>query len=147
MTQFYGMFHNRIANDTDLGIQNGPRSNVNTPFESQQATPYVSAIVIAPSVTVYAVEICMTLTLTFKMGKCQMQVHPSKANRRLPMYCYVFLCIPMYFYVFLCIPMYSYVFLCTGDCNICPICYRLRDIHNQSFDDFILTFRIGRGKM
>ena len=39
--------------DLGFNLYNGPKSNVNTPFESQQATSYVLAVVIfAQSVTV-----------------------------------------------------------------------------------------------
>ena len=61
-----------MANDIDFGIWIGPRSDVNTPFESQWATSNGSAIVmLAISVTVYeifTVKIWMTLILNFRRG-------------------------------------------------------------------------------
>ena len=51
----------------------------------------------------------LRLTLTFRMGQGQMQIHQSKANRRHPMY---------------------------WQCNICPICHCLREIRSKFDFDF-----------
>ena len=49
----YEIFTVKILHDLDFDLKNGPRSNVNTPIESQQATSYMLAIVIfSLSVTV-----------------------------------------------------------------------------------------------
>ena len=48
--------HSQNVYDLDFDLPNGPRSNVNTPIESQLATSYTLAIVIITlSVTVYEI--------------------------------------------------------------------------------------------
>ena len=69
---------------------------------------YMAIVIFALSVTVYeifTVKLCMTSTLTFKMGKVQCK----HTNRK---------------------PMSD--FLCLGNRNICSICHRLRDNYVQS---------------
>ena len=72
----------------DIDLYYGPRSNVNMPMEKSYATLYLFAIAIfAPSVTIckiFAGKMCMTLKLTFRMGKGQIKICRSKVHMRLP---------------------------------------------------------------
>ena len=69
--------------DLDHELQNSTRSNVNMPIESQCRTFYLMAVVMFALVTIYeifTVEICMTLTLHFRMRQGQM--HIGYINRK-----------------------------------------------------------------
>ena len=75
MTQFYRIFRNRIENYLDLDLYNGLMLNINIPIESQYATSYVFGNMLVLYVTIceiFTVEICMTLTMTFRMSQGQL---------------------------------------------------------------------------
>ena len=68
--------------------------------------------------TIFAVEIRMTLSLTFTTGKGKRKYVHRK-------------------------PVYDFLF----DDNVCPICYRVRDIQSRNVLTLTLTFRIDQGEM
>ena len=47
----------------------------------------MALVIFALSITAYeilTIKMCMTLTLTFRMGQCQMLIHQLKASQQLP---------------------------------------------------------------
>ena len=60
----------------DIELQNGIRSDINIPIESQSGTFYLMTMVMfALTITVndiFTTEICMTLIVTFKIRQGQM---------------------------------------------------------------------------
>ena len=62
--------------EIDLDLQNGPRSNIIMPIESHCVTFYfMTTVMFTLTINVYEkilAEICMTLTMTFRMGQGQM---------------------------------------------------------------------------
>ena len=113
-----------FASQLKLVLQNGTRSNVNKPIESQQVTSYVLTVAIfVLSITIYEIftaKICMTLTLTFTMA----MVKCKYTNRK---------------------PISN--FQCIGYSNNCSICHRLRDIRIKFCITLTLSFRMGQGQM
>ena len=99
------IFRNRIANDLDfLALK---QAKVKCKYANRKQIPdFICLIEIAMGallVTVYeifAVEMCLTLTLIFKWSKFKCKVTNQKPINK-----------------------FTYV----GNCNICSICHRLRD--------------------
>ena len=61
----------------ELDLEKGPRSNVNMPMEMPYATFYLLLAIAMFALTVticekFVIEMCITLTLTFRMGHGQM---------------------------------------------------------------------------
>ena len=79
---FLRHIHSQNMHDLDLDLQNGPRSIVYMPMERLYATfLFLTIAMFALYVTIcqiFAVKVCMTLTLTSRMGQSQMQICPSK---------------------------------------------------------------------
>ena len=66
----------RSLNGHDLDLYDWSRSQLNTPIESLYVTPYLmAAVIFSKSVfisKIFAVEVCMAVTLTFGTGEGEM---------------------------------------------------------------------------
>ena len=113
---------NRNMHYLDIDIQIRSWLNASMKIKSQYRTFYLIEIVIfALSIIVYeilAVEMCMTLTWTFRMGKDK-----CKYTNRTP----------------------TGNFLCIDNSNVCSMCHRLLDIHRRNQHHFDLDLDLQNG--
>ena len=87
VTICFPYINSRIVQAINLDMQIGPRSNVNMLMKTPYATLYLLAIAMfAQSVIMcekFAIEMCMTLTLTFRMGQLDIYRRQWKSHMRL----------------------------------------------------------------